>query len=112
MIVSVQGYSSLAVALVLPDSACLVACERDAKSLEIAKKYYELAGVSHKVGIIFDAIISLLQSCKIIWIIWFSEACCDIVEMSFENSKDCFSFWWVQFAVFVELDHLVRSFCY
>jgi predicted O-methyltransferase YrrM len=56
----------LAVALVLPDSACLVACERDAKSLEVAKKYYELAGVSHKVGIIFDAIISLLQSCKII----------------------------------------------
>jgi hypothetical protein len=32
--------------------------------------------------------------------------------MSFENAKDWFSFWWVQFAVFVELDHLVRSFCY
>ncbi|CAK7348587.1 unnamed protein product [Dovyalis caffra] len=42
------GYSSLAVALVLPDSGCLVACERDAKSLEVAKKYYERAGVSHK----------------------------------------------------------------
>lgn len=46
---SLKGYSSLAVALVLPELGCLVACERDAKSLEVAKKYYELAGVSHKV---------------------------------------------------------------
>ncbi|XP_030544108.1 probable caffeoyl-CoA O-methyltransferase 2 isoform X4 [Rhodamnia argentea] len=46
-----QGYSSLAVALVLPESGFLVACERDAKSLEVAKKYYELAGVSHKVSV-------------------------------------------------------------
>ncbi|XP_030544107.1 tricin synthase 1-like isoform X3 [Rhodamnia argentea] len=45
------GYSSLAVALVLPESGFLVACERDAKSLEVAKKYYELAGVSHKVSV-------------------------------------------------------------
>lgn len=45
------GYSSLAIALVLPESGCLVACERDARSLEVAKKYYERAGVSHKVKI-------------------------------------------------------------
>ncbi|KAJ3692634.1 hypothetical protein LUZ60_011729 [Juncus effusus] len=45
------GYSSLAVALSLPDSGKLVACERDAKCLEIAKKYYERAGVSHKVDV-------------------------------------------------------------
>ncbi|XP_057968972.1 uncharacterized protein LOC131158251 [Malania oleifera] len=45
------GYSSLAVALVLPESGCLVACERDEQSLEVAKKYYELAGVSHKVDV-------------------------------------------------------------
>jgi len=44
-----QGYSSLALALVLPESGRLVACERDAKSLDVAKKYYQLAGVSHKV---------------------------------------------------------------
>ncbi|CAL9767512.1 unnamed protein product [Musa acuminata subsp. burmannicoides] len=42
------GYSSLAIALVLPESGRLVACERDVKCLEIAKKYYERAGVSHK----------------------------------------------------------------
>ncbi|XP_004488701.1 uncharacterized protein [Cicer arietinum] len=45
------GYSSLAIALVLPESGRLVACERDAKSLDVAKKYYHLAGVSHKVDV-------------------------------------------------------------
>lgn len=44
-----QGYSSLAVALALPESGRLVACERDSNSLEVAQRYYELAGVSHKV---------------------------------------------------------------
>lgn len=48
-----QGYSSLAIALVLPESGRLVACERDAKSLDVAKKYYQLAGVSHKVNLCF-----------------------------------------------------------
>ncbi|CAN6466161.1 unnamed protein product [Victoria cruziana] len=45
------GYSSLAVALVLPESGRLVACERDDRCLRIAEKYYERAGVSHKVTI-------------------------------------------------------------
>ena len=44
-----QGYSSLAIALALPESGLVVACERDAKSLEVAKKYYARANVSHKV---------------------------------------------------------------
>lgn len=46
-----SGYSSLAVALVLPESGCLVACERDEKALEVAKRFYERAGVLHKVQI-------------------------------------------------------------
>ncbi|XP_038684136.1 tricin synthase 1-like isoform X2 [Tripterygium wilfordii] len=58
------GYSSLAIALVLPESGRLVACERDAKSLEIARKYYDKAGVSHKVivkhGLAMDTLESLL----------------------------------------------------
>ncbi|KAK9293136.1 hypothetical protein L1049_021122 [Liquidambar formosana] len=58
------GYSSLAIALALPESGCLVACERDAKSLEVAKKYYERAGVLHKVdlrhGLAADALKSLI----------------------------------------------------
>ncbi|XP_056167316.1 tricin synthase 1-like isoform X2 [Syzygium oleosum] len=56
------GYSSLAVALVLPESGCLVACERDAKSLEVAKKYYELAGVSHKVSVRHGLALDTLRS--------------------------------------------------
>lgn len=39
----------MAIALVLPESGRLIACERDARSLEVAKKYYNKANVSHKV---------------------------------------------------------------
>ncbi|KAG2576763.1 hypothetical protein PVAP13_6NG070400 [Panicum virgatum] len=45
------GYSSLAVALALPESGRLVACERDERCLEVAKKYYQRAGVAHKVRV-------------------------------------------------------------
>lgn len=45
----VQGYSSLAVALVLPEGGKLVACDRDERSLAVARQYYEHAGVLHKV---------------------------------------------------------------
>ncbi|KAL5564555.1 hypothetical protein UlMin_027719 [Ulmus minor] len=58
------GYSSLAVALALPESGLLVACERDSKSLEVAKKYYDRANVSHKVcvkhGLAADSLKSLI----------------------------------------------------
>ncbi|XP_052187710.1 uncharacterized protein LOC127798288 isoform X2 [Diospyros lotus] len=61
-----QGYSSLAIALVLPESGCIVACERDKASIEVAKKYYERAGVLHKVvmklGLAVDALKSMIQS--------------------------------------------------
>ncbi|CAI9103687.1 OLC1v1002218C1 [Oldenlandia corymbosa var. corymbosa] len=56
------GYSSLAIALVLPEGGRLVACERDAKSLEVAKKYYELAGVSHKVDVRHGLAVGTLKS--------------------------------------------------
>ncbi|KAL8210563.1 hypothetical protein R6Q57_005000 [Mikania cordata] len=59
------GYSSLAVALVLPDSGIQVACERDKHSLEVAKRYYDRAGVSHKVdvrhGLAVDTLTSMLE---------------------------------------------------
>ncbi|KAG2634592.1 hypothetical protein PVAP13_2NG177612 [Panicum virgatum] len=45
------GYSSLAVALALPESGRLVACERDERCLEIAKKYDQRAGVAHKIDV-------------------------------------------------------------
>ncbi|KDP28378.1 hypothetical protein JCGZ_14149 [Jatropha curcas] len=56
------GYSSLAVALVLPESGCLVACERDANSLEVAKRYFERAGVSHKVNVKHGMAADILKS--------------------------------------------------
>ncbi|KAK4389009.1 putative caffeoyl-CoA O-methyltransferase 2 [Sesamum angolense] len=61
-----KGYSSLAVALVLPEGGQLVACERDAKSLEVASRYYERAGVSEKVkvklGLAADTLKSMIQN--------------------------------------------------
>lgn len=60
------GYSSLAIALVLPKGGRLVACERDTKSLEVAKRYYDLAGVSKKVdvkhGLAADTLNSMIQN--------------------------------------------------
>ncbi|KAK4729103.1 hypothetical protein R3W88_022091 [Solanum pinnatisectum] len=60
------GYSSLAVALVLPEGGQLVACERDGKVIEVAKRYYDQAGVSHKVdvrhGLAADTLKSLIQN--------------------------------------------------
>ncbi|KAL6533821.1 hypothetical protein OROHE_013654 [Orobanche hederae] len=44
-----SGYSSLAVALILPEGGHLIACERDAESLKVAQKYYDRAGVSKNV---------------------------------------------------------------
>ncbi|KAL2525408.1 S-adenosyl-L-methionine-dependent methyltransferase superfamily protein [Abeliophyllum distichum] len=60
------GYSSLAIALVLPEGGRLVACERDARSLEVAKRYYDRAGVSHKVdvkhGLAADTLKSMIHN--------------------------------------------------
>jgi hypothetical protein len=43
------GYSSLAVALALPPDGRLVAFDRDAKTMAVAQKYWQLAGVADKV---------------------------------------------------------------
>lgn len=60
------GYSSLAVAMALPEHGHLVACERDKISLSVAQKYYERAGVSHKVnvhhGMALDTLKQLLHN--------------------------------------------------
>ncbi|KAI5080649.1 hypothetical protein GOP47_0003832 [Adiantum capillus-veneris] len=59
------GYSSLAVALVLPECGHLVACERDEVSLGVAQKYFGRAGVTQKVqvhhGMAIDTLIMLLR---------------------------------------------------
>lgn len=45
------GYSSLVVALALPESGTVIACDRDPQCTEIARRYWELAGVAHKIDL-------------------------------------------------------------
>ncbi|XP_066326064.1 uncharacterized protein [Miscanthus floridulus] len=56
------GYSSLAVALALPESGHLVACERDERCLEVAKKYYQRAGVAQKIDVRHALAVDSLRS--------------------------------------------------
>ena len=45
------GYSSLVVALALPESGKIIACDRDPTATAIARRYWDLAGVSHKIDL-------------------------------------------------------------
>ncbi|MEO0928788.1 MAG: class I SAM-dependent methyltransferase [Cyanobacteria bacterium J06643_13] len=45
------GYSSLVVALALPESGKVIACDRDPRSTEIARRYWDEAGVTHKIDL-------------------------------------------------------------
>ena len=45
------GYSSLAVALALPATGRVVACDRDPRCTAIARRYWQLAGVEHKIDL-------------------------------------------------------------
>ncbi|MBL8676775.1 MAG: class I SAM-dependent methyltransferase [Alphaproteobacteria bacterium] len=45
------GYSSLAMTLALPEEGMCVTLDKDEKWAEIAKKFWEVAGVSHKINL-------------------------------------------------------------
>ena len=45
------GYSALAVALGLPDDGCLVACDVSEEWTAIGRRYWEEAGVAHKIDL-------------------------------------------------------------
>ena len=59
------GYTTLALALSLPENGRVIALERDEKHLEIAKQYWEMAGVQSKIQLMIgDAMNSLVELCK------------------------------------------------
>ena len=43
------GYSSLVVALALPEDGKVIACDRDPETTAIARRYWQEAGVEHKI---------------------------------------------------------------
>ena len=45
------GYSSLVVALALPESGKVIACDRDPQATAIARRYWQEAGVAHKIDL-------------------------------------------------------------
>ncbi|MGL5941381.1 MAG: class I SAM-dependent methyltransferase [Waterburya sp.] len=43
------GYSSLVVALALPEDGKVIACDRDPEATAIGRRYWQIAGVEHKI---------------------------------------------------------------
>ncbi len=55
------GYSSLAMAMALPKDGILVACDKSEEYTSVARRYWELAGVSHKVDLRIGPALSTLD---------------------------------------------------
>ena len=62
------GYSALVVALALPESGIVVACDRDPQATAIARRYWQEAGVEHKIDLLLapalDTLDKLIESGK------------------------------------------------
>jgi predicted O-methyltransferase YrrM len=58
------GYSSLITALTLPDDGYLVACDRSREWTDIAKRYWERAGVAGKIDLRLAPALETLQALR------------------------------------------------
>jgi predicted O-methyltransferase YrrM len=56
------GYSSLAVALALPDEGRVLACDISEEYTAIARRHWELAGVAHKIELVLGPALATLDA--------------------------------------------------
>ena len=56
------GYSSLAVALALPDDARIIACDVSEEWTSVARRYWQKAGVAHKIDLRLQPAARTLQA--------------------------------------------------
>jgi predicted O-methyltransferase YrrM len=55
------GYSSLVMALALPDEGRIVACDVSVEATDVARKYWQQAGVAHKIDLRIAPALDTLQ---------------------------------------------------
>jgi predicted O-methyltransferase YrrM len=55
------GYSSLVMALALPDEGRMVACDVSLEATDVARKYWQQAGVAHKIDLRIAPALDTLQ---------------------------------------------------
>lgn len=56
------GYSSLVVALALPEDGKVIACDRDPEATKIARRYWQTAGVADKIELYLAPALDTLDS--------------------------------------------------
>lgn len=55
------GYSSISMALALPDDGYLLACDNSAEATDVARRYWQAAGVEHKIDLRLGPALDTLQ---------------------------------------------------
>ena len=58
------GYSTLVTALALPEEGKVIACDKDERYTNMAKKYWQKAGVSHKIDLRIAPAIDTLKELR------------------------------------------------